>query len=66
MAQKFGFTGKEHQDELGLGWIDVAARNYDAALGRWMNLDPLAAKFATYSPYLYVYNNPIKFIDPDG
>ncbi len=63
---KYGFTGKEGQDELGLGWVDITARNYDPALGRWMNLDPLAEVMRRYSPYTYSYNSPIYFMDPDG
>ncbi len=63
---KYGYNGKEEQDELGLNWTDYGARNYDPALGRWMNMDPLAEKYNPISPYTYVGNNPVNIIDPDG
>ena len=35
-------------------------------VSRWLSPDPLAEKFMQWSPYNFVYNNPLKFIDPDG
>ncbi|MEK6153144.1 RHS repeat-associated core domain-containing protein [Flavobacteriaceae bacterium 3-367] len=63
---KFGFGGKEEQEELGLDWVDITARNYDPALGRWMNSDPLAEQMRRHSPYNYAFDNPVYFLDADG
>jgi len=64
LGQQYKFGGKEYQPELGLDWYDITARNYDPALGRWMNLDPLAE--TTMQPYSAFNNNPIYFNDPTG
>jgi RHS repeat-associated protein len=66
VPQNFLYNGKELQTDLGLNWEDYGARMYDPAISRWMSPDPLASKYYSISPYTYVANNPLKFIDPDG
>ncbi len=66
VAKKYMFGGKELDESLGLGTYDFGARNYNPELGRWMNIDPMADKYSEFSPYVYVVNNPLKYIDPDG
>ncbi|MFY7938244.1 MAG: RHS repeat domain-containing protein [Flavobacterium sp.] len=35
-------------------------------VGRWISPDPLSEEFPSWSPYNMCYNNPVKFVDPDG
>jgi hypothetical protein len=35
-------------------------------VSRWLSIDPLAAKYPNWSPYVYVNDNPTIYIDPNG
>ena len=67
---KYRYNGKELQDMKmggrGLDWYDYGARFYDPAIGRWFVPDPLSPFSMNISPYCYVEDNPIYFIDPNG
>ena len=65
---RYGFNGMERDDEVkGSGnSYDFGARIYDSRIGRWLALDPSMKKYPSLSPYNFVANNPIIYIDPDG
>jgi RHS repeat-associated protein len=60
-ADGSGFTGKDWDEEIGLYYFN--ARWYDPEIGRFISQDPAADDPNLYS---YGYNNPLKFVDPNG
>ena len=65
-TDRFQYNGKEKISDLGLGLYDYGARHYDPAMGRWSSVDPLADQMRGWSTYNYGFDNPLRFIDPDG
>lgn len=65
----YGFNGMRKDDEIygatGTSY-DFGARLYDPRVGRWLSLDPMAASYPGISPYVFVANSPLQYVDPDG
>ena len=60
------YTGYELNQEGGLGLYHAGARLYDPVVGRFMQQDPHTFNYPGWSPFVYVANNPLIMIDPDG
>ena len=65
-VQPYKYNGKELDTKKGLNWYDYGARHYDATLGRWFVVDPLAENTFNCSLYNFCRNNPILRKDFDG
>lgn len=69
VPKRYRHTGKERDEESGLYYC--GARYYASWLGRWTSVDPLGeggggGGGGSINPYVFVVNNPIKLVDPDG
>jgi len=62
--EQFVFTGHERDDDLGV--YDAKARMYDPLVPRFWSQDAESETYLEESPYVYVLNNPMNAIDPDG
>ncbi|MCE9669616.1 hypothetical protein LY474_17615 [Myxococcus stipitatus] len=66
-ASHEGFTGHQHDDELGL--VDMKGRVYDPMVGRFLSPDPFIQspfRSQSHNRYSYVWNNPLRMVDPSG
>jgi RHS repeat-associated protein len=66
---RYGFNGMQKDDEIKGGQgnsYDFGARMLDPRIGRWFATDPKESKFPNESPFIFVTNNPIVALDPDG
>lgn len=48
------------------GWYETFFRGYDATLGKFLQTDPKADKYGSWSPYNYGFNDPVYWNDPYG
>lgn len=65
-VQPYKYNGKDLDRKGGLDWYDYGARHYDATLGRWHVVDPMAEMYYGWSPYTYCLGNPVKYVDLIG
>ena len=65
-VQPYKYNGKELDTKKGLNWYDYGARHYDAAIGRFATVDPMAEDYSNISTYTYCLNNPLNCVDPLG
>jgi len=66
-ANRRWFTS--HVEDADTGLLYMQARYYDPKIGRFMSMDPVgfvATNPMSFNRYLYVNNNPYKYVDPDG
>ncbi|MCB9683553.1 MAG: RHS repeat-associated core domain-containing protein [Alphaproteobacteria bacterium] len=63
-AKRYRYTGKERDDETGLGYH--GARYYAAWLGRWERPDPIGLEGGGVNRLAYVRNRPVALRDSTG
>ncbi len=59
----YKYNGKELNQDFGLDWYDYGARCYDASIGRFTGVDPIAEQYAHVTTYNYAENEPVGHID---
>ncbi|MBU0994093.1 MAG: RHS repeat-associated core domain-containing protein [Proteobacteria bacterium] len=63
----YGYTDQEFDSHLGL--YNYNARLYDPAIGVFITADTIVPDWTdpqTLNRYSYCYNNPLRYVDPDG
>ncbi|EAY24400.1 RHS repeat-associated core domain-containing protein [Microscilla marina] len=63
---RYGFNGKENDQEWGKLIQDYGFRLYNPAIGKFLSVDPLASEFPWNSTYAFAENKPIHGIDLEG
>jgi RHS repeat-associated protein len=64
-GNRYLYNKKEEQYDL-TNQYDYGARFYAPVIARWTSIDPMAAKYSNFSPYVYCKDNPVSFFDFEG
>jgi len=68
-SYRYGFNGKENDNEVKNkegSQQDYGMRIYDTRVGKFLSVDPVAAKYPYLTPYQFASNSPVSGIDLDG
>ncbi|GGH18344.1 hypothetical protein GCM10007352_29000 [Mucilaginibacter phyllosphaerae] len=68
-SYRYGFNGKENDNDVGKGTgnqQDYGMRIYDGRVGRFLSVDPLSKEYPALTPYQFASNSPIAGRDRDG
>ena len=63
---RYGFNGKENDKDISEGGQDYGMRIYDARLGKFLSVDPIANSYPWYTPYQFAGNDVMRCVDLDG
>lgn len=62
----YRFQGQELQEEHDLNWYAYRYRNYDPAIGRFFNVDPLAEEYHEWGAYVFSGNRVVDSFELEG
>jgi RHS repeat-associated protein len=63
---RYGFNGKELDNDMDGNDYDYGMRIYNPQIGKFLSVDPLSSKYPWYTPYQFAGNTPMWAIDLDG
>ena len=63
---RYHVDNKQIVGNIVIDTTDMYARPIGDTPSRWLSPDPLSEEFPDWSPYTMCYDNPVKFVDPDG
>jgi RHS repeat-associated protein len=61
-TQNLRFPGQYFDQESGLHYNEQ--RSLDTSINRYTQFDPIGLAGRSMSPYVYVNNNPLSYVDP--